>query len=94
MKLEHVSVESRKKFRQSYLPGFEESTIFSPPIPKAEPDGKTKGYVQINIPEISRILKKFIDKSLCGYEYVRGKINRGTCRCRSFHRVPKVSQTN
>jgi len=33
MNLEYVSVENRPEHRQSYLPGFEESTIFSPACP-------------------------------------------------------------
>ena len=35
MNLEHVSVENHQKLHQSYLPSFEESTIFSPPCPIA-----------------------------------------------------------
>ena len=83
MNLEHVSVENRKKFRQSYLPGFEESTIFSHPIPENEPDAKTIRPVQVNIPEISRFFEKLIDKELSGYEYVKQylqDLHRRNCR--------------
>ena len=70
MNLEHVSVESRRKHRQSYLPGFEESTTYSPPCPNADPGNRAGDETQINNPEIIRILKRLSDRCLCGYDYV------------------------
>jgi len=71
MNLEHVSVENRKKFRQSYLPGFEESTIFFASHANAIAGDKTENDNQITNPEISRILQRLSDRRLCGYDHVK-----------------------
>jgi hypothetical protein len=44
MNLEHISVENHQRFHQSYLPSFEESTIFLPPCPIADRKRKRKNH--------------------------------------------------
>lgn len=83
MNLEHVSVENRKQFRQSYLPGFEESTNFSPPHANANPGDKSGDDIQINNKEIRRILQRLSDRCLCGYDHVKmylRDVHRRNCR--------------
>ena len=83
MNLELVSVESRRKHRQSYLPGFEESTTYSPPQPNVDPGNRTEDAPKFNNPEIIRILKSISDRCLCGYDYVNQYLRdlyRRNCR--------------
>jgi hypothetical protein len=58
MNFEHVSVENHQKPRQSYLPGFEESTIFSPPCPDVDQNRRPIDEVQLRNPETIRILQR------------------------------------
>jgi len=83
MNLEHVSVENRRKHRQSYLPGFEESTIFSPAGPHADHNRERIEETQVTNPEITRILQRLCDRCLCGYEHVKEylrDLHRRNCR--------------
>jgi len=83
MILEQVSVESRRKHRQSYLPGFEESTTHSPSCANAAAGNRTGDETQFNNPEIIRILKRLSDRCLCGYDYVNQYLRdlyRRNCR--------------
>jgi len=83
MNLEHVSVENRKKFCQSYLPGFEESTLFSPPPATVNPGNKSEDGTQITDAAVARILQRLTDEGLCGYEHVKRylrELYRRNCR--------------
>jgi integrase/recombinase XerD len=83
MNFEHVSVENHQKPRQSYLPGFEESTIFSPPCPDVDQNRKPTEQVQITNPEITRILQRHSDRCLSGYEHFKQYLRdlyRRNCR--------------
>lgn len=83
MNLEHVSVENRQKHRQSYLPGFEESTIFPSPWPDSDQNHKPIEQAQITNVQIKRILQTFSDRCLCGYEFVNQylrDLHRRNCR--------------
>ena len=83
MNFEHISVENHQKPRQSYLPGFEESTIFSPPCPDVDQNHKPIDEVQLTNPETIRILQRLSDKGLCGYEHVKQYLQdlyRRNCR--------------
>jgi integrase/recombinase XerD len=84
MNFEHVSVENRQKHRQSYLPGFEESTIFSSAGPDSNQNHKPTEQAQTTNPEITRILQRHCDRCLSGYEHVKQYL-RDLCRrnCRS-----------
>lgn len=66
MNVEHVSVENRKKHRQSNSTGFEESTIFPSPCVDSDHNRKPIETVQITNPEITRILQRLYDRGLCG----------------------------
>ena len=86
MNLEHVSVENLKKFRQSYLPGFEDATIFSS-CADAKGNRKARPEFQITNPEIMRILQRLSDGHLCGYEFVNQYLRdlcRRNCRPRTI----------
>jgi integrase/recombinase XerD len=88
MNLEHVSVENRPKHRQSYLPGFEESTIFSPTGPDGDPHRKPIDESQVSDPETMRILQRLSDRGLCGYEHVKQYLQdlyRRNCRPSTIH---------
>lgn len=83
MNLDYVSVENRKKYRQSCLPGFEQNTIFPPTCPDTEPDKKTRPEAKTTNPAINRILQRLSDRCLCGYEYVNQylrDLHRRNCR--------------
>jgi len=83
MNLEHVSVESHLKHRQSYLPGFEESTTHLTPRPNAAAGNRAGDEPQINNSEITRILKRLSDRCLCGSDYVNQYLRdlyRRNCR--------------
>ena len=83
MNFEHVSVENRQKHRQSYLPGFEESTIFSSPCPDSDQNHKPTKEIQTTNPEIMRILQRHSDRCLSGYEHVKQylwDLHRRNCR--------------
>jgi len=83
MNLEHVSVENRSKHRQSYLPGFEEATIFSPACPDGDHNRKPIEEAQTTNPAAARILQRLSDKGLCAYEHVKEylrDLHRRNCR--------------
>ncbi len=83
MNLEHVSVENRKKSRQSYLPGFEESMTFSQLHGSTGPGNKPRDEAKKHYPEITRILQRLSDKNLCGAEHVKvylRDLHRRNCR--------------
>ena len=83
MNFEHVSVENCQKYRQSYLPGFEESTIFSSPCPDSEQNHKPTEEIQTTNPEITSILQRHSDRCLSGHEHVKQYLRdlyRRNCR--------------
>ena len=83
MNFEHVSVENRQKHHQSYLPGFEESTIFPSPCPDCDQNRKPIEESQTTNADITRILQRLSDRCLCGYEYVNQylrDLHRHNCR--------------
>ena len=88
MNLEHVSVENRPKHRQSYLPGFEESTIISPAGPDGDQHHKPIDEGHVNDLETMRILQTLSDRGLCGYEHVKQYLRdlyRRNCRPSTIH---------
>ena len=83
MNFEHVSVENRQKPRQSYLPGFEQSTIFPALCPDFDQNRKLIGQDHITNPVIAPILQRLSDRCLCGYDYVKQylrDLHRRNCR--------------
>jgi integrase/recombinase XerD len=83
MNFEHVSVENRQKYRQSYLPGFDESTIFPSPCADSDQNRKPIEQTQISTPDITRTLQRLSDRCLCGYEFVDQylrDLHRRNCR--------------
>jgi len=83
MNFEHVSVENRQKPRQSYLPGFEQSTISPALCPDFDQNRKLIGQDHITNPVIAGIMQRLSDRCLCGYDYVKQylrDLHRRNCR--------------